>query len=94
MAAYTKADLVRSVSENTGLTQAKAEEVLMATLDSIRHALADGNKVTLVGFGSFNVRTRAPRPGVNPRTGEPMQIEASKGVAFRPGKGLRDAVNS
>ena len=90
---YTKADLVNKISADAGLKKADAEKALVATLEGIRSALADGNKVTIVGFGTFSVGERAARKGLNPRTKEPIEIPASKVVKFKPGKALKDSVN-
>ncbi len=90
---YTKADLVNKISAEAGLKKADAEKALVATLEGIRSALADGNKVTIVGFGTFSVGERAARKGLNPRTKEPIEIPASKVVKFKPGKALKDSVN-
>ena len=90
---YTKAELISKISGDTGLKKADAEKALMAALNGIRDALSDGNKVTIVGFGTFSVGERAARKGLNPRTKEVIDIPASKVVKFKPGKALRDSVN-
>jgi len=87
-----KSDLVNNVAERSGLTKKAASEAVEAVLDSISDALANGSKVTLVGFGTFEVRERAARKGINPATGQPIDIPASKVPAFKAGKSLREAV--
>ena len=88
-----KADLVAKVAELSGLTKADADKVVDATFDAITAALKGGDEVRLVGFGSFSVSQRAASEGRNPRTGEKIQIAASKQPKFSAGKGLKDAVN-
>ncbi len=87
-----KTDLVNAVSEDTGLTKKEAEKAVASVIDTITAALKDGEKVQLVGFGTFEVRNRAAKQGHNPRTGEPMIVPASKLPAFKAGKALKDAV--
>lgn len=87
-----KTDLINAVAEQSGLTKKAAGEAVEAVLASITNALANGNKVTLVGFGTFEVRERAARKGINPATGEPIEIPAGKVPAFKAGKALREAV--
>lgn len=89
----TKSELIKDVAERTGLTQVDSEKAINGVLDAITEALAAGDRVSLVGFGTFEVRDRAARRGINPRTKEPMDIPASKNPAFKAGKGLKDAVN-
>lgn len=88
-----KSELVEAVSKGAKLTKADAGRALDATIDSITRALKKGDDVSLVGFGTFTVRKRAARVGRNPQTGEAIKIKASKNVAFKSGKGLKDAVN-
>jgi len=88
----TKTDLVNAVASKTSMTKADSDRALNALVDSIREALAKGEKVTLTGFGTFEVRQRAARTGRNPRTGEVISIPATKTPAFRAGKGLKMAV--
>lgn len=88
-----KADLVEAVAEETGLSKAEAGRAVDATFEGISQALAKGEQVSLVGFGSFQVRERAARTGRNPQTGAAIQIAASKAPAFKAGKALKDAVN-
>ena len=88
----TKTELIAAVAEKTGLTKKDAEKALGATLDTITCALKKGDKVSFVGFGSFEVRNRPARTGINPRTKEPVKIAATKAPAFKAGKALKDAV--
>lgn len=88
-----KTELVASVAEKAEITKKEAEKVVGAIFDSIEEALAKGDKVQLIGFGTFEVRERAARTGRNPRTGEEITIPAAKVPAFKPGKALKDAVN-
>jgi len=88
----TKQDLVDKVANRVGLTKADAGRSLEATLDSITSALASGEKVTVTGFGTFEVRNRQARMGRNPQTGEPIHIAATKVPHFKAGKGLKEAV--
>jgi nucleoid DNA-binding protein len=87
----TKADLVAAVAE-TGMTKKQAAAAVDAVIGSITGALAKGNKVSLVGFGSFSVKKRKARTGRNPQTGKAIKIKAKKVPAFSAGKGLKDAV--
>lgn len=89
-----KEDLVRIISTKAHVSQKDAAECLNATLDSIVKALAKGQRVTLVGFGSFRVRTRAARQGRNPRTGAVLDIPAKKSAVWVAGKALKDRVES
>ena len=88
-----KTELVAIIAEKAELTKKDAEAVLNAIMDSVKEALAKGDKVSLVGFGTFEVRERAAREGKNPRTGENLTIAACKVPAFKPGKALKDKVN-
>ena len=88
-----KVELVEAVAEKAGLTKADATRAIDATFASITEALADGDKIALVGFGTFGVSKRAAREGRNPRTGETVQIAARNAVTFKPGSALKDAVN-
>lgn len=92
MARRTKQDLVDSIAKKAGLSKKDAGAALDATLSSIQGALKKGDSVTLVGFGTFEVRKRAARTGRNPQTGTPIKIRAKKVPAFKAGKALRDAV--
>lgn len=87
-----KADLISAVAEKAGLSKKDAEKAVNATIDIISDTLVQGDKVQLVGFGSFEVKNRAARIGRNPRTKESINIPASKTPAFKPGKALKDAV--
>lgn len=87
----TKPDLVAEVAK-IGITKKQAAEALDAMLKAIKDALASGEKVSLVGFGTFMVKERAAREGRNPRTGKAIKIPPKKVPVFRPGKELREAV--
>jgi len=88
-----KLDLIATVAEETDLPRAKAAEVVDALFAAIEGALKKKEEVRLVGFGTFATALRKESMGRNPRTGEEMKIPASTSVRFKPGKGLRDAVN-
>lgn len=88
-----KNELVASVAEKTGLTKKDSEKAVNAVLDSIQGALQGGDKVSLVGFGTFEVRSRKARQGRNPQSGETIKIPASKVPAFKAGKALRESVD-
>ncbi len=87
-----KVELVASVVEKTGLAKKDAEKAVAAVLDSVKEAVANGDKVQLVGFGTFEVRARAARTGLNPQTKETIEIPASKAPVFKAGKAFKDAV--
>lgn len=87
-----KADLASEISKKTKLSKAKAWETLNATFDSIKVALKKGQKVSLIGFGSFLVRQRKARMGRNPKTGETIQIKARRVPAFSAGAELKNTV--
>ena len=87
-----KAELVEEVSSETGLTKKASREAVDAMTSVITDALAREDKVTLVGFGAFQVMKRKARKGRNPQTGKELQIPAKKVAKFKPGKGLREAV--
>ena len=87
-----KAEFVGSIAEASGLTKADAERAVEAMFDTIKNALKSGDSVSLVGFGTFVVRSRAARTGRNPRTGDEIKIAASKVPAFKAGKALKDAL--
>ena len=91
----TKAELIAAIAEQAGVTKAQAEDVLNAVTNAvIPQALAAGESIQLIGFGTFEVRERAARTGRNPKTGETIQIPASKTVGFKAGKKLKDAVEA
>jgi DNA-binding protein HU-beta len=89
----TKADLVAQIALDADLKKVQAERALTALTNSIQGALVQGQKVTLVGFGTFSVSNRAERMGRDPQTKKPIRIAASKSVKFKPGKAMKDAVN-
>jgi len=89
----TKADLVNAMAEKTGLIKSDAEEALKAFIETVTGALKSGDKVALVGFGTFSVGERAARTGQNPQTGQKIEIAAAKVPKFKAGKALKDAVN-
>ncbi|MCD6568933.1 HU family DNA-binding protein [bacterium] len=88
----TKEDLIESIVNKIGCTKKDAGLALEAILDSITKALSRGESVTITGFGTFSARKRAARMGVNPKTGEKIQIPAMTVPKFKPGKGLKEAV--
>ncbi len=88
-----KSELSAALVKKTGFTKKQAEEALVAVTEVITEALAAGEKVQVVGFGSFEVRERPARVARNPRTGEPIEIAASKAPVFKAGKALKDEVN-
>ena len=88
----TKAELIAKLAEKSKLTKAAAGKALDAMTEAIEAALKAGDKLTLTGFGTFEVLNRAARKGRNPRTGKEIKIAASKVVKFRVGKTLKDAV--
>ena len=88
-----KADLVAKVAEKSGVTKKDAEKAVAGIFAAVREALVAGDKVQVLGFGTFEVKERAARTGRNPQTGEELQIAASKNPSFKPGKALKEAVN-
>ena len=88
-----KTELIEAIVKEAGLKKKDAEAALAATIGAIEPALAKGEKVQLVGFGTFETRERPAREGQNPKTGEKVQIAACKTPAFKAGKALKDAVN-
>ena len=88
----TKSDLITTVAGSTGLTKKDTEKVVSGFLAAVTNALVSGDKVQIVGFGTFEVRDRKEREGRNPSTGELMIIPASRVPAFKAGKALKDAV--
>ena len=89
----TKADLVNAMAEKAGLSKTDAEKALKAFTERVTNALKAGDKVSLVGFGTFSVGQRAARTGKNPQTGAKIKIPAAKTPKFKAGKALKDAVN-
>lgn len=87
-----KTELIASVAEAAGISKKDAAAAVDATFASISKAMTEGDKVQLIGFGTFEVRERAAREAKNPRTGEKLQISACKVPAFKAGKALKDAV--
>ncbi|MCZ6557539.1 MAG: HU family DNA-binding protein [SAR324 cluster bacterium] len=88
----TKADLIDKVANDANVSKSEAGRVLNCMIDSMTNALASGDTVTLVGFGTFSVTHRAARKGRNPQTGAEIQIAASKSPRFKAGKALKDKV--
>jgi DNA-binding protein HU-beta len=88
-----KSELVAAVADKSGLSKADAERAFKGFVDTITETLKNGDQVTMIGFGTFLVRERSARTGRNPRTGEAIQIKASKNPSFKAGKALKDAVN-
>ncbi|MBQ8906910.1 MAG: HU family DNA-binding protein [Ruminococcus sp.] len=89
----TKADLVKAITEKNGMSKKDAEAALNSTISCITDALVNGEKVQIVGFGTFEVRQRGEKKCKNPQTGKEMITPAKKAPAFKAGKGLKDAVN-
>jgi len=89
-----KAELIQAVAERTGKSKKDAAVYVDAVFESIKDALVDGDKVTLTGFGVFEVRERAAKKCRNPRTHEIQDVAACKAPAFKPGKNLKEAVNN
>ena len=87
-----KAELIAAVAASAEVSQKEAAKVVGAVMDEIKEALKKGDKVQLVGFGTFEVRERGERTGINPQTKETIKIAASKAPAFKAGKALKDAV--
>ena len=88
-----KTELIAAIAEQSGLSKKDAEKALSATLDTIVTAVAAGDKIQLTGFGTFEQRQRNARTGVDPRTGNSIEIPASKVPAFKAGKAFKDVVN-
>lgn len=87
-----KSELVKQIATTADLSQAQSERCLTAFTDAVAKTLSQGDKLTLLGFGTFEARERAARSGRNPQTGEEMTIPAAKVPAFKAGQGLKDAV--
>lgn len=88
-----KVQMVAAVAEKAGLTKKDAEKAINAVTEAVKEALVKGDKVQLIGFGTYEVRERAARTGRNPQTGAEIKIAAAKVPAFKAGKALKDAVN-
>jgi DNA-binding protein HU-beta len=88
-----KSELIEHIAKSADISKSAAGRALDAAIDGIEAALKEGQEVSLVGFGSFYVSERAARSGRNPKTGATIEIEAAKVPKFRPGKGLKDAIN-
>jgi len=88
-----KSELIKHIASTASLTQAQATAALNALESGVTKALAAGDDVALIGFGTFTVKERAARTGRNPKTGEEIQIAAAKAPTFKAGKGLKEAVN-
>lgn len=88
-----KPELASAIAADTNITKEKANEVINAVTDEITNALASGNSVNLIGFGSFSLRNRSERTGKNPQTGEAITIPASTTVGFKAGKALKESCN-
>ena len=88
-----RAELVAKIAEKSELTKKDSEKALTAFIESVTESLEDKDKVQLVGFGTFETRSRVERTGRDPRTGNPIKIPASNTPAFKAGKALKDAVN-
>ena len=88
-----RSDLVAHIADEAGISKAAADKAVGAFVGGVTDALKKGNKVSLIGFGTFDVSSRAARTGRNPQTGEAIQIKASKAPKFKAGKSLKDALN-
>jgi DNA-binding protein HU-beta len=88
-----RSDLVDSAARRAGLGKSEVSKALDALIDTITDSVQKGEKVSLTGFGTFELRDRAARTGRNPQTGAPMEVAASRAPAFKPGKSFKDAVN-
>ena len=88
-----KTELIEAIAKETGLKKKDAEAAVGAFIGAIEDALAKGEKVQLVGFGTFEVRERAARTGINPRTKQTIEIAASKNPVFKAGKALKDSLS-
>lgn len=89
-----KTELIEAMAEKTGFTKKNAEVALNAFIETVSEELVKGEKISLVGFGTFEVSERAAREGRNPQTGETMKIAASKAPKFKAGKALKDMINA
>jgi len=93
MANTTKEGLINKVAQDTGITKTKAKEAIDSFIEGISSGLTDGGKITLTGFGTFQVQEQKARTGRNPQTGEKITIPAKKVAKFSPGKGLKERVS-
>ncbi len=89
----TKTEIIEQMTQDAGVSKAVAEAAFRSCIDSITNSLKKGQEVTIVGFGTFSVASRAARTGRNPQTGEPIEIKASQVPRFKPGKILKEAVS-
>ncbi len=89
-----RSELISSIADKTGLTKKDSEKALAAFIESVEEQLQKGDKVQLVGFGTFEISERAARTGKNPQTGEEIKIAASKAPKFKAGKALKELVNT
>jgi DNA-binding protein HU-beta len=89
----TKGEFIDAVASRTELSKSDAAKAVDAILDTVSSTLAAGDSISITGFGAFKTSDRAARTGVNPRTGEPVQIAATRVARFQPGKALKDAVS-
>lgn len=87
-----KAELISALANASGMTQKDTAKILEAFIETVKNTLKKGEDITLIGFGTFKVSTRAARTGRNPKTGAPLQIKASKVPNFKAGKSLKDAI--
>lgn len=88
-----KSEFEKSISEKTGLSLKDSKKAVDSFLETVTEALSSGDNINFVGFGTFAVKERAARTGRNPKTGEPIEISASKIPSFKAGKSLKDSVN-
>ncbi|MEY4537926.1 MAG: hypothetical protein RL171_2077 [Pseudomonadota bacterium] len=88
-----KTELIEHIATKSDISKAAATRALASIIEAVKKTLKKGDTVTLVGFGTFSVSKRAARTGRNPRTGAPLKIKAAKVPRFKPGKGLKDALN-
>lgn len=88
-----KSELIAAIAEKSGISKKDADKALVATIDTIVETIAAGDKIQIVGFGTFEQRARSARTGSDPRTGKSIEIPASKVPAFKAGKAFKEAVN-
>ena len=88
-----KAELIAAIAQKSGITKKDAEKALIAFIDTVTETLKAGDKVSLVGFGTFEAKSRAAREGINPRTKEKIKIPATKTPGFKAGKALKEEIN-